>query len=122
MSPHSLIPYVEGSPVDLTPWAYAYRRGDPANLPETDWLWPRKFDPHLTFFTLADPPATTDAGKTIYHFVSDVENGKMSARVEIPGRKAPKAVPLRLRHPEAARSRALRSMAGCGNSSIKIKS
>ena len=43
MSHHSLIPYVEGSPVDLTTWAYAYRKGDPANPPETAWLWPRKY-------------------------------------------------------------------------------
>ena len=141
--------HIEGTPVDLTPWAYTYRKGDPANPPETAWLWPRKFlrmevvngsmvwhyddtpqdipiqqvlcaflweeprdiqtvevefpagqplpqpgelaaacrvvdsmwedarpwkyDPHLTYFTPADPPVTSQAGGTVYHFVTTAE-------------------------------------------------
>ena len=37
-----------------------------------------------------------------YEIVSDVDNGKISATVEIPSRNPPKEVILRFRHPKAA--------------------
>ncbi|MHB1036921.1 MAG: hypothetical protein ACYC35_22325 [Pirellulales bacterium] len=62
----------------------------------------------------ATPRAWLEQGKTIgvrnsptyfgtvaYEIVSDVDNGKISATVEMPLRKAPKEVLLRLRHPKA---------------------
>jgi hypothetical protein len=44
----------------------------------------------------------THFGTLAYEIVSDVDNGKISATVEMPSRKAPKEVLLRLRHPKAA--------------------
>ncbi len=41
-------------------------------------------------------------GTVAYEIVSDVGNGKISATVEMPARKAPKDVILRFRHPKAA--------------------
>ena len=41
-------------------------------------------------------------GTTAYEIVSDVDNGKIAATVELPSRKAPKTVLLRFRHPKAA--------------------
>lgn len=32
----------EGDLVDITPWAYAYRKNSPANPPEMEWLWVSK--------------------------------------------------------------------------------
>jgi hypothetical protein len=46
--------------------------------------------------------APTYYGTVAYEIVSDVDNGKISATVEMPSRKAPKEVTLRLRHPKAA--------------------
>ena len=37
-----------------------------------------------------------------YEIVSEADNGKITATVEVPSRKAPKEVLLRLRHPRAA--------------------
>jgi len=31
-----------GDAVDLSPWAYSYRKDSPSNPPETQWLWPHK--------------------------------------------------------------------------------
>jgi len=31
-----------GEPVDLSAWAYAYRKDSPSNPPETQWLWPHQ--------------------------------------------------------------------------------
>jgi len=44
----------------------------------------------------------THFGTVDYEIVSDVDNGKIAATVEMPARKPPKAVLLRLRHPKAA--------------------
>jgi len=44
----------------------------------------------------------THFGTVAYAIVSDVDNGKIIATVELPSRKAPKEVVLRLRHPKAA--------------------
>jgi len=46
--------------------------------------------------------APTYFGPVAYEIVSDVENGKISATIEMPSRKAPKEVVLRFRHPKAA--------------------
>jgi hypothetical protein len=41
-------------------------------------------------------------GTVAYEIVSDVDNGKINATVEMPARKAPKEVVLRFRHPKSA--------------------
>jgi hypothetical protein len=41
-------------------------------------------------------------GTVAYEIVSDVDHGKISATIALPGRRAPKEVVLRLRHPKAA--------------------
>jgi hypothetical protein len=46
--------------------------------------------------------APTHFGTVGYEIVSDVENGKISATIEMPARKAPKEVVLRFRHPKSA--------------------
>jgi hypothetical protein len=46
--------------------------------------------------------APTYFGTVAYEIVSDVDNGKISATVELPVRKAPKEVVLRFRHPKSA--------------------
>ena len=44
----------------------------------------------------------THFGTAAYEIVSDVDNGRISATLEMPSRKPPKEVFLRLRHPKAA--------------------
>jgi hypothetical protein len=46
--------------------------------------------------------APTYFGTVAYEVVSDVDNGKISATIEMPTRKAPKEVVLRFRHPKSA--------------------
>jgi len=46
--------------------------------------------------------APTHFGTLAYEIVSDVDNGKIIATVEMPSRKAPKTVLLRFRHPQVA--------------------
>ncbi len=46
--------------------------------------------------------APTYFGTTAYEIVSDVDNGKITATIELPSRKAPKEVVLRFRHPKSA--------------------
>jgi hypothetical protein len=46
--------------------------------------------------------APTPFGTVAYEIVSDVDNGKISATIEMPTRKAPKEVVLRFRHPKSA--------------------
>jgi hypothetical protein len=46
--------------------------------------------------------APTHFGTVAYEIVSDVDNGKITATVEMPTRKPPASVVLRLRHPKAA--------------------
>jgi hypothetical protein len=46
--------------------------------------------------------ALTHFGTLEYEIVSDVDNGKITATVEMPSRKAPKEVVLRFRHPKSA--------------------
>jgi hypothetical protein len=46
--------------------------------------------------------APTHFGTMAYEIVSDMDNGKINATIEMPSRKAPKEVVLRFRHPKAA--------------------
>jgi len=46
--------------------------------------------------------APTYFGPVAYEIVSDVDNGKINATVELPSRKAPQEVVLRFRHPKSA--------------------
>jgi hypothetical protein len=46
--------------------------------------------------------APTYFGTAAYEIVSDADNGRITATIEIPDRKAPKSVLLRIRHPKAA--------------------
>ena len=46
--------------------------------------------------------APTHFGTVAYEIVSDVDNGKITATVELPSRKSPKEVILRFRHPKSA--------------------
>jgi len=46
--------------------------------------------------------APTWFGPAAYKIVSDVDNGKITATIEIPDRQAPRSVLLRFRHPKAA--------------------
>ena len=46
--------------------------------------------------------APTHFGGVAYEIVSDIDHGKITAKVEIPSRNAPKSVLLRFRHPKAA--------------------
>jgi hypothetical protein len=46
--------------------------------------------------------APTYFGTAAYEIVSEVDNGKISATIEMPSRKAPKEVILRFRHPKSA--------------------
>ena len=46
--------------------------------------------------------APTYFGPLAYEIVSDVDNGKITATVEIPSRNPPKSVVVRFRHPKAA--------------------
>jgi hypothetical protein len=51
---------------------------------------------------LAVRNAPTYFGSLAYEIVSDVDNGKITATIEIPGRDPPRSVILRFRHPKAA--------------------
>ena len=46
--------------------------------------------------------APTYFGTVAYEIVSDADNGKINATIEMPARKAPKEVVLRFRHPKSA--------------------
>ena len=51
--------------------------------------------------------APTRFGTLAYEIVSDVDNGKINATIEMPARKAPKEVVLRFRHPKSAPMRSV---------------
>ncbi len=97
-----------GQPADLSPWAYAWRADRQVQEKPERYFIPRRL-------ARATPRAWLDQGKKInvknaptcfgalaYEIVSDVDNGKINATVEMPSRKAPKEVVLRFRHPKAA--------------------
>jgi hypothetical protein len=50
------------------------------------------------------PPqsAPTWFGAVDYRIVSDVDHGRITATIEMPNRRTPKSLYLRLRHPQAA--------------------
>lgn len=70
-----------------------------------DSLWITRGTPRVWLeqgkrISVADAPSFF--GTVGYEIVSDVDNGKIAATIDIPDRFAPKSVILRLRHPEAA--------------------
>jgi hypothetical protein len=70
-----------------------------------DTLWLAKATPRAWLEQgkkIAIKNAPTNFGTLAYEIVSDVDNGKINATVEMPTRKAPKEVVLRFRHPKAA--------------------
>jgi len=52
--------------------------------------------------------APTHFGTVDYEIVSDVDNGRITAKVRMPSREAPEEVLLRLRHPKALPIRSVR--------------
>ena len=46
--------------------------------------------------------APTHFGPVAYEIVSDVDHGRITATIELPGRNPPKTVLLRLRHPKSS--------------------
>jgi hypothetical protein len=75
--------------VDEEPWRLWLARATPRH-----WLEQGK--------KISVKNAPTYYGTVAYEIVSDVDNGKITATVEMPARKAPKEVVLRFRHPKAA--------------------
>jgi len=72
---------------------------------EGDTLWLARATPRAWLAQgqkISVKNAPTHFGTVAYEIVSDVDNGQIAATVEMPSRKPPKAVLLRLRHPEAA--------------------
>jgi hypothetical protein len=68
-------------------------------------LWLAKAAPRAWFEqgkTIAVKNAPTYFGTLAYEIVSDADNGKISATVTMPARKAPASVILRFRHPKSA--------------------
>ena len=51
--------------------------------------------------------APSHFGMVSYEILSDVEAGKITATFDLPSRRPPRTVRLRLRHPRAARIRAV---------------
>jgi hypothetical protein len=51
---------------------------------------------------IAVKDSPTHFGTVAYEIVSDVDNGKINATVEMPSRNAPESVVLRFRHPRRA--------------------
>ncbi len=74
-------------------------------MEEGDTLWLARATPRAWLEQgkkIAVQNAPTDFGPVAYEIVSDVNNGKIAATVEMPSRNPPQAVLLRLRHPQAA--------------------
>jgi len=70
-----------------------------------DTLWVARATPRSWLEqgkTISVRGAPTHFGTLAYEIVSDVDNGRINAVLEMPSRKAPKEVLLRLRHPKAA--------------------
>ena len=111
--------------VDIMPGEYTFREhttGGPADKSFEESAWLERFrmmlvmeDGDALWLARAAPRAWLNQGKRIavknapthfgtvaYEIVSDADNGKITATIEMPSRKPPKAVLLRLRHPKAA--------------------
>jgi len=74
-------------------------------MEEGDFLWLARATPRAWLEQrkrIAVRNAPTHFGTVAYEIVSDAGNGRITATVEMPARKPPKAVLLRLRHPNAA--------------------
>jgi hypothetical protein len=70
-----------------------------------DTLWVARATPRSWLEqgkTITVRGAPTHFGTLAYEIVSDVDNGRINTVLEMPSRKAPKEVLLRLRHPKAA--------------------
>jgi hypothetical protein len=70
-----------------------------------DTLWLAKATPRVWLEQdkkIAIKNAPTYFGTTAYEIVSDADNGKINASIELPARKAPKEVVLRFRHPKSS--------------------
>ena len=70
-----------------------------------DSLWLARGTPRVWLEqgkTISVTNAPTHFGTVSYEIVSDAGNGTIAATVEMPSRRAPKAILLRLRHPKAA--------------------
>jgi hypothetical protein len=111
--------------VDIMPGEYTFREhttGGPPDKIFEESCWLERFRMMLVmeegdglWLARATPRAWLEQGKKIsvknapthfgpvaYEIVSDVDNGTVTATVEMPSRDPPKAVLLRLRHPRAA--------------------
>ena len=74
-------------------------------MEEGDRLWLARATPRAWLEQgrkIAVKNAPTHFGPVDYEIVSDVANGKITATLKLPARRAPAAVVLRLRHPTAA--------------------
>jgi len=74
-------------------------------MEDGDWLWlaratPRAWLEHGKKISVKNAP--THFGTVSYEIVSDIDNGRITATVEMPSRKPPKAVLLRFRHPRSS--------------------
>jgi len=70
-----------------------------------DVLWLARATPRVWLEQgkkIAIKNAPTHFGTVAYEIVSDVDNGKINATVEMPSRKTPKEVVLRFRHPKSS--------------------
>jgi hypothetical protein len=73
-------------------------------MEQDDVLWLARATPRAWLEQgkkIAVTNAPTYFGTVAYEIVSDVDNGKIAATTELPSRKPPKTVLLRLRHPKA---------------------
>jgi hypothetical protein len=73
-------------------------------MEQGDGLWIARGTPRAWFEQgqkIRVKNAPTHFGKLAYEIASDVDNGKITVGFEVPSRKAPKEVFLRLRHPRS---------------------
>jgi hypothetical protein len=73
-------------------------------MEEGDSLWLARATPRAWLEqgkTISVRNSPTAFGTVGYEIVSDVDNGKIAATVEMPSRNSPKSVLLRFRHPKA---------------------
>jgi len=90
--------------------AFLERFRDMLVMEEGESLWLAKATPRAWLEQgkkISVKNAPTHFGTAAYEIVSDVDHGKINATVEPPARSAPKAIVLRLRHPEGKLLRAV---------------
>ncbi len=116
--------------VDIMPGEYTFREhttgGPPDKIYEESCFLERfrnmmvMEDEDTLWLARATPRAWLEQGQRIvvqqapshfgvvsYEILSDVNSGKITATVELPSRRSPRTIHLRLRHPRAARLRAV---------------